>query len=207
MIGYLSDHQIPYKYATLSDANQSRSRAELTQAFMQTEADKILFIDADMVFTPQDVIRIASHDVPIVAGTYVKRKMKWDDVKKAIEKGDPRFACYGEYTFACNETNTIDENGLMVVKYAPSGFWCIRREVIQKLIEHYPETRYNSQFHKYAYALNDNIIDDDGTYLSNDFSFCKRVNKCGFPIYVDMMLKLGHCGLHNFPSNPMVLVQ
>jgi hypothetical protein len=206
MISYLSDNKISYKYATLSDSNQSRSRAELTQSFIQSGAEKVLFIDSDMVFTPQDVIRISSHNVPIVAGVYVKRKMKWDNIRKAMIKGDPRFACHGEYTFSCSEKNTIDENNLMPAKYVPTGFLCIKREVILKLMEAYPETRFNSQFYDVAYALNDNIIDEDGTYLSNDFSFCKRANKCGFPIYIDMALKLGHCGLFTFLSDPTVCI-
>jgi hypothetical protein len=207
LTGYLTANKIPYQFATLTDCNLCRSRAELTAAFLQHGAEKMLFLDSDMQFTPEDVMRITSHDLPIVAGTYPKRRMRWDLVEKAIKDGDPRYACYGDYTFTVENDKAVINNGLLKVKHAPTGFMLIQRHVIEKVIGAYPELQYHSkQYGKNVWAIYDNLI-VDYTYLSTDFSFCERARRCGFPVYVDLTLKLNHVGTHVFEGDPMVCVK
>jgi hypothetical protein len=44
------------------------------------------------------------------------------------------------------------------------------------------------------YALFDCMIDETGTYLSEDFSFCKRWSDLGGEIWADLDSRLSHVG-------------
>lgn len=204
-IGFLSTKSIPYQYATLKDCNSMRSRAELTETFLKSNMEYMLQIDSDMTFSPQDVMRLLSHKLPIVAGVYRKRRLDWDKMIPAIKNGDERFASFGEYTFVSNENSTTIKNGLVKVKYLPSGFMLIHRDAFIKIIEDHPETKFNSPTQGKAYALYDNII-IDGNYLSTDYSFCERATKSGFELYIDMMPKINHVGTYIYESNPSVCI-
>ncbi len=207
LIGYLVVNKINHRYGTISDSNLARSRAELATTALKIGATHILFIDSDMVFSPEYVMRILSHNLSVVAATYPKRKLNWEKIKTAIEKGDSRYACQGEYTFVPSEKDVAMKD-VMLVKYAPAGFLLVKTEVLEKLNNTYPELKYNSTHHKSpAYALFDNLIDEDGTYLSTDYSFCKRLNNCNIPIYVDFSLKVNHVGQHVFEGNPHVCIK
>jgi hypothetical protein len=206
LIGYLSAKSIPYQYATLSDCNSMRSRAEMTETFMRSGMEYMLQIDSDMTFKPSDVMRLLSHKLPIVAGVYRKRKMDWDKVVAAIKMDDPNFAAYAEYTFVVDEEDTTMKNNVIKVKYAPTGFLMFHRDVIAKMINDHPETKFKSPNQGEAHALYDNII-KDGQYLSTDYSFCERATRSGFSIYADLSLKLDHVGLYVYESNPSVLVK
>ena len=207
LAGYLTTKEIPYQFAFMVDCNSQRSRAELTSAFLASGAEHMLFIDSDMMFQPEDVTRIMSHNVPIVAGTYPKRRLRWDLVISAIQNGDNRYASYGDYTFIVEDENSVINNGLIQVKYAPTGFMLIKREVIEKVIMAYPELVFKSKQYDKSWAIYDNIISKTGTYLSADYSFCERATACGLPIYVDLELKLNHVGMHIFEGDPMVCVK
>lgn len=181
LISQLNNKKIDYRYAVLSDCNLARSRAELTQAFLSSGADKMVFIDTDMIFTIDNFYKLISHNLPIVSGLYIKR----NDNNIMTFKSE-------------NNQLTTDLNRLLKVKYAPTGFLAITRECVEKVIEKYPETKYKSLYFNNAYALYDNIIDEDESYLSTDFSFCKRARSCGFEIYIDTNIRLGHCGTKIF---------
>ncbi len=207
LAGFLTAKSIPYQYATKVDCNSMRSRAELTIGFMNSDAEHVLFVDSDMIFKPTDVLRLLSLNLPIVGATYPKRQIVWDSVKTAIEKGDSRYKCFGNYPFQTyQDEDLVIADGVLKVKYAPSGFILIQREVISKMIAAYPETAFNNIQYGKAYALYDNIIAEDGLYLSADYSFCERANRIGITSYVDMTLKINHVGTHVFESDPTTCI-
>ena len=48
------------------------------------------------------------------------------------------------------------------------------------------------------FALFENMIAEDGTYLSEDFAFCKRWTDIGGEIWADLSSKLNHVGPMTF---------
>lgn len=97
---------------------------------------------------------------------------------------------------------------LIEVSTAGTGFMLIRRDVIEKLVELMPETKYKdslnlgAQYEPHMYALFDTMIDHNKNYLSEDWTFCKRVReKLEMPIWVDTEIKLDHTGTYNFQGD------
>jgi len=85
----------------------------------------------------------------------------------------------------------------------------LKREVIERMIAAYPETRYE-RAHAYSrfkmaqsYALFDCMIDKEtGAYISEDFAFCQRWRDIGGKIWLDTEGKLTHTGAYNFCGDP-----
>lgn len=202
---HLEKNKIPFQYATLTDCNSQRSRAELTTVFLKSNCEKMLFIDSDMEFAPEDVTKLYAHDYPIIGGTYTKRSMDWNKVSTAIKNEDPKFKCHGQYTFQAKQNFAI-QGDIIEVQYAATGFLMMKKSLIQKVIEANPETVFNSEKVGTCHAIYDNII-KNGQYLSGDFSFCERIQRLNVPIHIDFSLKLNHVGFHTFPGDPTVCIR
>jgi hypothetical protein len=101
-------------------------------------------------------------------------------------------------------TSSTTENGLLEIYDGATGFMLIKRPVIEKLIKSYPETRYipevydeESQKGMSKYAIFDTMI-DNGRYLSEDYTFCRRWQNIGGKVYVDPTIVLDHVGTYTF---------
>ena len=77
---------------------------------------------------------------------------------------------------------TQGANGLgLKVRYAGTGFLMIRRQALERMCAQYPQLQYKRDHSIDAatasekrFALFECMIAEDGTYLSEDFAFCKR---------------------------------
>jgi hypothetical protein len=95
-------------------------------------------------------------------------------------------------------------NGFTRVRYAGTGFLMIRRHVLEAMCRH--PNHANLQFfreHSHdtlaasqnRFALFECMIDPaTGTYLSEDFAFCKRWTDMGGEIWADIQSPLDHVG-------------
>jgi flagellar biosynthesis GTPase FlhF len=99
------------------------------------------------------------------------------------------------------------ENGLAQVKDIGTGFMMIRRSVIKKMMEKYPDTKYRNNvagygkdnMNDYFYSLFDCIIDPvSRVYLSEDYLFCKRWIDIGGELWLDISTNLNHTGLLDY---------
>src|ERR1035437_7966232 len=69
------------------DALITRARANLVAAFLDDlNATHLLFIDADIGFEPDQVLRLISSGADVVAGIYPIKRINWDKVRKVIEE-------------------------------------------------------------------------------------------------------------------------
>ena len=92
----------------------------------------------------------------------------------------------------------VTRQGFVKARYAGTGFMMIRRAVLEAMVERYAELRYRSE-HKahdpfegnpWRAALFNCMIDSQtSTYLSEDYSFCKRWTDMGGEIWVDLTAK------------------
>jgi hypothetical protein len=70
------------------DALITRARANLVTLFLddpETEATHLLFVDADIGFEPEQVVRLISCGADVVAGIYPIKRLNWDKVRKIAE--------------------------------------------------------------------------------------------------------------------------
>ena len=190
------------------DALITRARASLVSQFLDDpDATHLLFIDADIGFEPDQVLRLIACGADMCAAVYPIKRIDWDKVKTIVEASRPNpGAAALKYVFEVDDPNAVVENsGFVKVRYAGTGFLMIRRQALQRMCAHYPQLRYERDHSIDAAIRSDNrfalfecMIAEDGTYLSEDFAFCKRWIDMGGEIWADLRSKLNHVGPMTF---------
>ncbi len=179
-----------------------RARNVSIGRFMQkTDADYFMFIDADVEFDAQSVLRLLKSGHEVSVAVYPKKVVMWDQAREAVENGDERNMALLSSSLVANigATKRSVVNGFVEVLDGPTGFMMISREALTKMHEHYSELNckndhQNRDFDEYC-AIFDCMIDPESKrYLSEDYAFCRRWQQMGGKIYADCNTTLGHVG-------------
>src|SRR5579871_6868980 len=73
------------------DALITRARANLVSLFLDDPAaTHLLFIDADIGFTPDQVFRLMESGADMVAGCYPVKRINWDKARRAMATDRPQ---------------------------------------------------------------------------------------------------------------------
>ena len=164
-----------------------RARNVSVGRFMQkSDADLFFFVDADIDFEPESVIRLieSGHDISVAC--YPKKCIFWNQAKDAVDQNLDKNMAMVSSSLVVNfgAQNRQIENGFIEVLDGPTGFMLIKREVFKKMEEHYTDLNcvndhQNRDFDKYC-ALFDCMIDPvSRRYLSEDYAFCRRWQQIG----------------------------
>ncbi len=186
------------------DALITRARASLISQFLDDpKATHLLFIDADIGFEPDQVLRLIQSGADMAAAVYPVKRIDWDKVRTTIETGraNPAAAAL-KYVFEVGDPNAVTLRGDFIkVRYAGTGFLMIRREALERMCTRYPRLQFKRDHSIDAatasdnrFALFESMIAEDGTYLSEDFAFCKRWTDMDGEIWADRNSKLVHVG-------------
>lgn len=193
----------------------TRARNAMVKAFLSTDYDYLMFIDADIGFTGRDVLTLLDADRDVACGIYPKKEINWKVVRRGVEEGAESLSDYAG-AFVINldpamPTVTTDEKGMIPVRHAGTGFMLIKREVFEKLADKVPE--YINHNVKDA---NGNVIesatgrireyfttkiDKDGILLSEDYFFCDLWRENGGTVWANPFIKLTHVGTHNYTGD------
>lgn len=218
-------YDIKYTISTL--ANESlitRGRNTLVSFFMENkDATHLFFIDADIEFNPEDLLRQVAYDKPIVVGAYPKKAINWESIMTAARNPDLNETAQSieghSSNYVVNFDFVKDENGnrtpqvqivdnLVKLKDAGTGFMCIKKEVIQQMMDAHPDLKYvndinvDQKFEPFMYALFDTMIDPESRrYLSEDYMFCRLWQQMGGEVYLDPRTALNHVGHYTFRGN------
>jgi hypothetical protein len=170
----------------------SRARNWLTADFLATDYTHCLWVDCDIIFTPQDVERLASHDEAAIVGGFCPFKKD------------------GELSIAAEflpGPQTPDERGLLPVRYMGAGFLLVRRDVFERMIAAYgPEISYPEpnlgQIHHdfWRVGVYRRGREEPGRYLNEDLFFCQNALDLGFSVYGDTQVALKHIGTIPYPA-------
>jgi hypothetical protein len=189
------------------DALITRARASLLSQFLDDpSATHLLFIDADIGFEPDQVVRLIECGADMCAAVYPIKRIDWQRMKNALSGAQPNPAASLQYALEVEDPNAVIANsGFIKVRYAGTGFLMIRRAALERMCAHYPQLRYKRDHSIDAATESDNrfalfecAIADDGTYLSEDFAFCKRWTDMGGEIWADLNSRLHHIGPMTF---------
>src|ERR1700683_2778735 len=196
------------------DALITRARANLMTLFLDDPTTThFLFIDADIGFTPDQVFRLIESGADVVAGIYPIKRVNWDKARRIIESQRPKLpAASLDYVLEIDNPDHVTVvNGFTRVRYAGTGFLMIRRHVFEKMCAHpaYAPLQFFREHSLDAlsgspnrFALFECMIDPaTGTYLSEDFAFCKRWTDIGGEIWGDLQSSLDHGGPSVFRGN------
>jgi hypothetical protein len=166
----------------------SRARNLLAKDFLESKCTDLIFIDSDINFEPEDVLRL----------------MAWtSEPKKGIVAGVPRVRGEEKVYISLldyDENNELTMNGMGLVraKRVATAFMMVRRDVFETLVEAHPEwTYYDKKTDRMLPALFDFKLTEEG-YMGEDFLFCDRTREVGFEVWVDPTIKLGHMGVQEY---------
>jgi hypothetical protein len=196
------------------DALITRARANLVTLFLDDpNATHLLFVDADIGFAPEQVFRLLESGADVVAGVYPIKRINWEKARRAVESKRPNVpAASLDYVLEVdNPDRVMVVRGFTRVRYAGTGFLMIRRHVLEKMCAH-PDYAPLQFFREHShdalagspnrFALFECMIDpSSGTYLSEDFAFCKRWTDLGGEIWADLESRLDHVGPSVFPGD------
>ena len=224
--GVCAQYGIGVGYATI--ANESlvtRARNELVHAFLQnTKATHMMFIDADIKFDPRSIVRMLLADQDVVVGAYPLKTLNWETVVDKSKNSNltaqdaPKEASMYVINVHKPDSEMVGKqvdvqivNGLLEVYDAGTGFMLMKRHVLEKMMEAYPDTMYYSDKDmtedvekRKRYALFDTMIDSDKRYLSEDYTFCRRWQELDGKIHLDVNTHLSHIGTYTFVGNNLV---
>lgn len=226
VVAELSGAGLPINIATvINESLITRARNELVKHFLMSDCTHLFFIDADICFSAHDVFRLISHDKDIVVASYPLKGQRWsnlegmteikdvDEVRRRVIDHVVNFKFKSEEDLKAGRVDI--EEGLVEIHEGGTGFMCIKRHVVEKIIEANPQTAYQKEV-KYLisekddgsrWAVFDTEIEDNGRYLSEDYLFCRRWQRLGGKIWLDPFVELTHMGTYAFQGHKLLDVE
>ena len=205
-----------------NDSLITRARNNLiAKAMNNPEMTHILFIDNDITWDPLDILKLIISDKELVGGIYPYKNYNWDKLKEPdviqniLNKKNNSFFkntsdneiiqhSLLEYNLNYKSNNMEVKNNLIEVRHIATGFMLIKRNVIEKLFEAHPTTKYVDDINylskdeeKFAYALFDCAVIENH-YFSEDWLFCHRWSQINGQIFTDISINLQHTGLEDY---------
>lgn len=151
-------------------------RNTLVQRFLDSDCDRLVFLDADITFEVGALLKIAHLPVDFVGGCYrFKTENEQYPIGWATEGGEEIWA------------NSL---GLIEVATLPTGFLSLSRKVFETLAAAHPDRNY-SHFGEKAFCFFQMVF-KDGFLWSEDTYFCREWREAGGKVYLDPDLTLTH---------------
>jgi hypothetical protein len=141
--------------------------------------DFIMWIDSDIVFNPDQFVRLLSHNKDVVAGLY---KMEGGKQFAVVENWDTdEFKKNGTFKFMDDDRRQeLAEKELVPVDYTGFGWVLIKRGVFERL--EYP------WFHPEYTEFEGDVRD----FCSEDVGFCRAAKRAGIELLIDPKVVVGH---------------
>jgi hypothetical protein len=195
-------------------ANESlitRARNELVRQFLTTDAEYLLFIDADIKFLGKDVLKLLQADKDIICGLYPKKVVDWERVDIAAKQGLTNLKDYAS-SYVVNtlvkDLDKVIESPVIEIKHGGTGFMLIKRHVFDVLAPHVKDyvvstipTRGGTQHPKIKEFFATTIEDESDYFMSEDYYFCALWRKHGGKVYADLSIILSHMGTYEYSGN------
>jgi hypothetical protein len=220
LIDALGQRDLPYTLATL--ANESlvtRARNRLAAQFLaDDEATHLLFVDADLHFGSEAVLRLVERGAPLAAASYPKKTLDWQaafelaphahdpaDLEAAAVDLTVSVGIEGEL-FPGEAIDRRVRDGFVRVAYAGTGMMLVERRVFETIAKAHPGLRYVDDDapdgERDCVAFFDTLIHPTtGRHLGEDFAFCHRWRACGGEVWVDTESRIGHVGAYRFEGD------
>ena len=182
---------LEWQIETYKSPYVSNARNALTALFLRSKYDYLLFIDSDVEFQPEAVIRMLVTKKDIICTPY---RVKFPH--------DPNLVKY-TVSFEDDKKVGIVSDYLVEIKEGPAGLMLIHRRVFESLMEGCEHLKINHPDKKksdpYLYNFWDTTFDmDEGLWRGEDISFCRLARKAGFQIFANIKSRTTHHGTYGW---------
>ena len=196
------------KLTTIFLGNESliqRGRNTITHHFMNIpDATHLMFIDADIKFRTQDIVRMIQADKPLIIGPVPLKGYEWDQIRQRSINGEEDISRIGG-VFNINKLpgiDMVDENEPFEIEHGGNAFMMVRRDVFETLKPHTPiytnggrSMPENVEIYDYFRV---EINKDTNHLLSEDYFFCHSYRQLGGKVWCAPWVETGHFGSHLF---------
>ncbi len=155
-------------------------RNAIARTFLESDYTHLLCIDSDIGWNANDVLEMIQYDLEFVAGVYPTRRSPG-------------------YTFRpfFNEDNSIviGDKSLISMQYVPAGFMLLKKSVFEKIINKFPELRYESKDPALVEAQGWGFFNTeiwDGEFWGEDYFFCRKAIQAGVEIWTNPNFEFKH---------------
>ncbi len=149
----------------------TQARNQAVKAFIDSDADRMVFVDSDIAWEPGSLLKIASHKVDFCGGAY-----RYKDAKEG----------YPVAWLDKPELWADPETGLLEVSMLPGGFLSLSRSVFERLAAAFTDRVYS--FHGHPFHAFFHCPPGDG----EDGAFCRDWRSIGGQVWLDPELTLSH---------------
>lgn len=181
---FLAANGVPHVPVLFEDSLVDRGRDRAAAAMLEGDWTHLLFIDADIEFAPQDIIRLLAADKDLAVAAYRKKNERNEFAISFLDGADV-------YLDQCPDT------GAVKIARAGTGFMLIKRCVFERLRDEMPQLHYTDYSAiaapRQMTAFFEHIV-KDGRRWSEDYTFCERWREIGGDIWLDPFINLGHWG-------------
>lgn len=179
------DHRIVFE---VQNPYISNARANLLRKALDAKADIVVFIDHDMSWDPDSLVKLIQTPGPVVAGLYRYKK-----------PGEPEEYMGGLDTDGSHRVKAR-EDGCLRATAVPAGFLKVTKEAVDTFMEHYPELCYGPRYAQSVDLFNHGV--HKRTFYGEDMAFSRNWTDCGGEIWVIPDLDLTHhSATEAYPGN------
>jgi len=174
----------------IGSSNLPRARNELVARFLASDCTDMIFIDDDMGWRPEAIVRLLASNQPLIAAVGRKRVDK--------PNSDPDVWCV-HLDADAGRSLVQDEMGAVEVLAVGTAFMKIERRVFERLIALHPEWKRDghdgmSAAVRASYYQFFRFDPDDTAEMGEDFVFCRRWRAAGGEVWIDPEIWLAHVG-------------
>ena len=166
-----------------------QARNYLTSVFLTTQYQYMLFIDSDVEFEPEAVIRMMVAKKRIVCTPYRVKSADIDKHIYTVEFKDPK-------------NILVLAEGLDEIEAGPTGLMLIDRKVFERIIKNHPELKIMNKAtpkaeksHEFYYNFFDFGF-NNGYAMGEDVSFCRLARDNDFRIFANIESSTTHHGAY-----------
>lgn len=168
-------------------------RATISNIFVNdTNHTHLLMIDADVGFSPEDVIKLFELETDFAVGAYSMKVIP------------------AQYNFKISNKEFNKDHTAISVDSIGAGFCLVTRNVFNKIADKYPELQYKPVDKSIGYKVSTDRMNNSYSYfetyidketkhmVSEDFAFNIRWTSTGGKIWLHTGVALTHTGSHVF---------
>ena len=196
------------KLTTIFLGNESliqRGRNTVAHHFMNLpDATHLLFIDADIKFRTQDIVKMIAADKSLIVGPVALKGYNWDEIRQAAVNNEDDIGRTGG-VFNINKLpgiDMVDENTPFEIEHGGNAFMMIRRDVFETLKPHTPIYTNGGRSLPDGVEIYDyfrvEINKDTNHLLSEDYFLCHSYRQLGGKVWCAPWVETGHFGSHLF---------
>ena len=154
----------------------SGARAAMLRKALDAKADVIVFIDHDLSWRPEDLLKLIQTEGDVVAGTY---RFKNDEVSfMGVIDDNP------------GGTPKVRADGCIKATRVPAGFLKVTKEAVGRFMMFYPHLVYGPPYDPSVDLFNHGA--HKGAWWGEDYAFSRNWLDCGGEIWLVPDLQLDH---------------